>query len=102
MLFDLTLARCPKCDFGVTEQNRKQIFTQDIAHQRQTLAQASAEFYSVLETARNNNFGYVRLIVGGGRIKQEIGALLETEKWRGNIQSFELERPNTGAYLVKL
>ena len=102
MRFDSALSHCPKCDYGITEQNRRDTYTRDVAHNRQTVAEASAELYSVLDTAKREQFGYVRLVVGGGRIKEEIGHLLETEQWRGTIRSFELDHPNTGAYLVKL
>lgn len=102
MGFDPESGRCPKCDFGIYEQNRKLTYTRDIAHSRQTVEQATHQFYVAMEIARQQEYGNLRLIVGGGLIKAEVGQLLETEKWRGNIQRFELERPNTGAYLIKL
>lgn len=102
MEFTPESANCPKCDYGVYEQNKSETYTADIAHNRQTVDQATREFYATLETAKQQNYGALRLIVGGGLIKEEIGRLLETEKWRGTVQRFELQHPNTGAYFVKL
>ena len=102
MQFDLSLTRCPKCDYGITEQNSNETCTKDIAHNRQSLTQATEQFYSVLQSAKRDNYRYLRLIVGGGRIKEEVGHLLETEQWRGTIKNFKLETPNNGAYLVTL
>lgn len=102
MGFPIDLASCPKCDYGIFEQNRGKTFSRDIAHNHQTIEQATREFYSALDRARSESYGQLRLIVGGGLIKEEVGQLLETEKWRGNIQRYELEHPNTGAYLIRL
>jgi len=102
MDFEPECGTCPKCDFGVYDQNKALTYTRDIAHDRQTVDQAITQFYATLNAARKENYGSVRLIVGGGKIKEEIGALLETEKWSGGIQRFELEQPNTGAYFIKL
>ena len=95
-------SQCPKCDYGAFDQNRAAILTEDIAHSRQTVAQASTQFYQLLDKAKRENYGKLRLIVGGGKIKQEIGDLLDSEIWRGNIKRYQLDNPNTGAYLVKL
>ena len=102
MDFEPECEACPKCDFGVYDQNKTLTYTRDIAHDHQTVDRAITEFYAVLNSARKEQYGYVRLIVGGGKIKEEIGALLETEKWRESIQRFELEQPNSGAYRIKL
>lgn len=102
MDFEPELGACPKCDFGIYEQNKDLTYTRDIAHDRQTVDQAITQFYAALNDARKGSYGSARLIVGSGKIKEEIGSLLETEKWRGSIQKFELEHPNTGAYRIKL
>lgn len=102
MDFEPEYENCPKCDFGIYDQNKLLTLTRDIAHNRQTVDQAITEFYATLNSARKESYGCIRLIVGGGKIKEEIGELLETEKWRGGIQRFELENPNTGVYVVKL
>ena len=96
MDFEPESETCPKCDFGIHDQNRLLTLTRDIAHDHQTVDQATSQFYATLNTARKESYGYARLIVGGGKIKEEIGDLLETEKWRGSIKRFELEQPNTG------
>lgn len=93
---------CPKCDFGRYEQNKGKQTTVDVAHNLQTVDQATQQFYSALADAKRQNYSTLRVIVGGGLINREIGRVLETELWKKQIRSFEKEPYNQGAYLVRL
>lgn len=102
MSYETNLRDCPKCDFGRHEQNQRATFTQDIAHNRQTLQVAENEFYDALESAKRQGYGHLRLIVGGGKIKVETQKLLDAAIWQGRILGYETEHKNNGAFLVKL
>ena len=93
---------CPKCDFGRYQQNSDQCISVDIAHNQQTVAQATQAFYEALAQAKRENYGELRLIVGGGLINKRVGQLLEAERHKKQINQFDHEAFNKGAYLVKL
>lgn len=102
MTYEADLDNCPKCDFGKYEQNLTNTLTRDIAHNRQTVRLAEQEFYRAIEDAKQQGYGRLRLIVGGGIIREETQNLLDTAVWQKNITGFEIEHPNKGAFLVRL
>lgn len=102
MVFSITDARCPKCDTRPFQENRKATLTIDIAHQGQRLHEALEEFEEALELAREQGFGFLRLIVGSGKINRELAKDLDTAMWRGLIRDYRHEDPNKGAYLVRM
>jgi len=75
MYIDESLSECPKCDAGVYAHNHAETITVDIAHNRQSVAQASTQFYDALESATLQQFGKLRIIVGSGLIKNDIGPI---------------------------
>jgi len=101
MQFSENQPNCPKCDYGRYDQNQNQRLTKDIAHNMQTVHQATQECYDALAKAKREKYGELRLVVGGGLINQEIGRVLEAEKWKNQLKSFEYEKFNNGAYLIR-
>lgn len=102
MIFDIGLGRCPKCDAHPYSENRRCTLTVDIAHQGQRLDEALEEFEEALEMARDQGYGYLRLIVGSGKINRELAKDLDTAMWRGLIRDYQHENSNKGAYLVRM
>ncbi|MFX4227606.1 MAG: hypothetical protein ACFHHU_06900 [Porticoccaceae bacterium] len=102
MSYDASETHCPKCDFGRFEQNRGQLFSVDIAHNRQTVEVAIQQLYSALVQAGREQYSELEVIVGGGLINREIAVILEAEVWKGSIRSFRQEPLNRGAYILKL
>jgi len=94
--------RCPKCDFGRFEQNRGAMTSVDIAHNLQTVDQATQEFYSALAQAKRDCYSELEIIVGGGLINQEISKILDAEVWKNSIKKYWQEPHNRGAYILKL
>ena len=102
MIYNLGSGRCPKCDTQPFSENRRATLTVDIAHQGQRVHEALEEFAEALEMAREQGYGYLRLIVGSGKINQELALDLDTAIWRGLIKDYQYEDPNQGVYLVRL
>lgn len=102
MVFSISAGHCPKCDTRPFSENRKATLTIDIAHQGQRLHEALEEFEEALQLAREQGYGYLRLIVGSGKINQELAKDLDTAVWRGLIKDYQHETPNKGAYLVRM
>lgn len=102
MTFNISAGRCPKCDTRPFSENRKATLTLDIAHQGQRLHEALEEFEEALELAREQGYGYLRLIVGSGKINRELAKDLDTAMWRGLIKDYRHEDPNKGAYLIRM
>jgi hypothetical protein len=93
---------CLKCDEDLLSQSDGSILTRDIAHQQETLHQASVKMIEVLQQAWEGYARGVRLIVGGGRIRDEVLRQCEYFLDQGYIDSYAEERSNAGAFLVYL
>jgi hypothetical protein len=93
---------CPKCDEHRYAQNRKKTLSIDIAHDMQTLIQAEQQFDAAIRQAREEQYGKLKLIVGRGRIRQEIRRSLDTAQWQNRIRSYKPEDNNDGAYILLL
>lgn len=102
MQFPDTNRNCPKCDYGRYDQNHSKRLSADIAHNLQTVNQATQQFYDLLAQAKREKYGELRIVVGGGLINKEIGRLLEAEQWKNQFKSFDYDKGNNGAYLIKL
>jgi hypothetical protein len=102
MVYSISAGRCPKCDARPFSENRRATLTIDIAHGGQRVHEALVEFQEALEMAQEQGYGYLRLIVGSGRINQELARDLEAAIWRGQIKNYQYEDPNKGAYLVRM
>lgn len=94
--------RCPKCDDLLAQQSTGEIVTRDIAHQRETVAQALAKFKQLLVEADTRRAAGLRLVVGSGLIRDAVMAELATLQYRGEICEFDQEGANRGAIRVIL
>lgn len=104
--FDLDAAppklRCPKCDDELYRQHDGRFLTRDIAHSRETVARAMEKLdAALLEGWRGYSRG-VRLIVGGGLIRDEVLGQLRYYRDRGTVRDYREDTPNRGAIVVVL
>lgn len=102
MGFSASQRQCPKCDYGRFDQNRSETLSVDIAHNRQTINQATEQFYRALAQAKQENYQQLRVVVGGALINREIASILEGEHWRKQFRSFAQEPGNPGAFIIRL
>jgi len=102
MHFSLPETQCPKCDYRIFDHNETRTFSVDIAHNLQTIDQATQQFYDALAKAKREKYRELRVVVGGNLINKEIGSVLEAELWKQQIRSYDYESGNRGAFLVRL
>ena len=93
---------CPKCDDALFLQSDGSTLTRDIAHQGETLDRAVEKLDVTLQSAWAGYARAVRLIVGGGRIRDEILGQLRHYQDRGYIRDFATDSRNPGAITVVL
>lgn len=93
---------CPKCDEHRYAKNHKQTLSIDIAHGRRTLAQAEQQLDQAIENAIAEQFGYLKIIVGRGLIREEIHRSLDAAQWQGQIREYQPEKNNLGAYIIQM
>ena len=94
--------KCLKCDEELLTQSDGSIVTRDIAHQQETLQQALNKMDDVLQQAWEGYERGVRLIVGGGRIREEVLSQCQYYLDQDYIESYSAEPSNYGAILVCL
>ena len=93
---------CPKCDEHRYAKNRTKTLVVDIAHNRQRLEQAEFQLDKAIDQAIAENFGALKVIVGGGIIRQEIPKSLDAALWQKRIGDYQPEDKNAGAYIIQL
>ena len=93
---------CDKCDADLMSQSDGSVFTRDIAHHGETLHDATVKMDAVLQQVWESYARGVRLIVGGGRIREEVLSQCRYYRDQGYIASYSLDDPNRGAILVYL
>lgn len=93
---------CCKCDSSLFEQSDGSTLTRDIAHQHETVMQAMLKLDQTLDEAWQGYYQSLRLIVGGGRIREEVLGQLAYYQQEGNLYAFSDEAPNRGAVLIHL
>ena len=98
----LSQPECPKCDALLSAQTDGSVLHIDVAHQGETVAVALSRLKSALEEASRTPAGALRVVVGGGRIREEVGAYLAYLRHAGEIVACEQERGNRGAFVVTL
>lgn len=91
---------CIKCDSPLFEQGEGTVLRADIAHQRETVEQALTKLEDTLERCWQGSESRVRLIVGGGRIRDAVLGQLWYLHSRGLILDYREEDSNPGAVLV--
>ena len=104
--FDLDQApprlRCAKCDENLYLQHDGRFLTRDIAHGRETVARALEKLEELLLDGWRGYYRGVRIIVGGGLIRDEVLGQLRYYRERGNVRVFREDSPNRGAIVVTL
>jgi len=102
MRVDDSVRHCPKCDNDLSLQHDGSTITVDIAHQGERVHEALQKVQAEIDRASKGTAQRLRLIVGSGRIREEVLLELGTLKFRGDIRDFESESANPGAVLVRL
>lgn len=93
---------CPKCDANLDQQTDGSVRSIDIAHQGETQRQALGKLQAEIEDISTNPAQFLRLIVGSGVIREAALAELAFYHRRQQIVSFEPDRNNPGAIMVRL
>ena len=93
---------CPKCDNDLEQQTDGSTVTVDIAHHGERVHEAIQKMDRTIETSRSSSAQFLRLVVGGGAIRDEVSmALIATER-RGDIKSFQQDDRNPGVIMIRL
>lgn len=104
--FDLDQApprlKCSKCDADLYGQHDGRFLTRDIAHGRETVARAIEKLDELLLDGWRGYYRGVRVIVGGGLIRDEVLGQLRYYRERGTVRAYGEDSPNRGAIVVTL
>ena len=93
---------CPKCDAVLGKQTDGSIRTIDIAHRQETVDDAAEKLRMAINQHRKGTTQSLRVVVGGGIIRKKIVPTLNQMRARGVIKSYQFEKGNSGAYMVRL
>ena len=96
------IEHCAKCDALLSAQTDGSVLHIDIAHHGETVAVAMQRFKKALAEASASPAKALRVVVGGGLIKEEIMNQLSYLLHSGAIVDFDLEQGNRGAFMVLL
>jgi hypothetical protein len=102
MAVDDSCSHCPKCDNALDCQHDGSTISVDIAHQGERVHEALEKMQHEIQQARRGVAKRLRLIVGSGRIRDEVMLSLRDLEFRGDIRDFEPEPFNAGSVLVTL
>lgn len=102
MVVDASTLNCPKCDNSLSLQHDGSTVTVDIAHQGERVNEALQKMHTEIELARRGVAMQIRLVVGTGRIREEVLLVLRDLVFRGDVLDFKPEPDNIGAILVRL
>jgi hypothetical protein len=94
--------KCPKCDADLYKQHDGSSLARDIAHHRETTAQALTKLDEVLLDGWRGYSRSVRIIVGGGLIRESVLGQLRYYRERGIVRSYDEDGPNRGAIVAVL
>ena len=104
--FDLDQApprlNCSKCDENLYLQHDGRVLSRDIAHGRETVARALEKLDELLLDGWRGYYRGVRIVVGGGLIRDEVLGQLRYYRERGTVRAYREDRPNRGAIVVTL
>ena len=93
---------CPKCDQNMYQQSDGSCLTVDIAHGRETRAQALNKLDASLLEGWAGYCRDLRVIVGGGVIRDEVMGQLQFYRDTRRLLEYREESPNRGAIRVRL
>lgn len=92
---------CIKCDASLWELSDGSTVTVDIAHNRETVAEAVAKLNRALEDVwRRSYAANLRVVMGGGLIRDAVLAELHYRHHSGVVLGYQEE--NRGAVLVRI
>jgi len=104
--FDLEQApprlKCSKCDEDLYRQHDGRFLTRDIAHGRETVARALEKLDALLLDGWRGHWRGVRIVVGGGLIRDEVLGQLRFYRGRGIVRAYREDSPNRGAIVATL
>ena len=93
---------CPKCDARLVGQTDGSTVTIDIAHGKQRIHQAIEQLRSSVAIQQRNTTQFLRVIVGGDRIRKAALIELQSMQAHGLIEQFGQDDNNRGAMMVLL
>lgn len=93
---------CLKCDSDLYAQSDGSCLTCDIAHQHETIPLALQKLDAAIVAAWQANYQQLRLVVGGGSIRNEVLGQLRYYQASSYLLSYTEESPNRGAVLVRI
>ncbi len=93
---------CPKCDAVIAHQTDGSTDWVDIAHGGQTVKEALIELNRELVFSRSGLARYLGLIVGNGKIRDEVLSRLGDLQFRGEIHGITTKAENPGQIIVQL
>ncbi len=93
---------CPKCDSPLQRQTDGSTTTLDIAHGRQKINEAIEQLRSAIEKHQRRPTQFLRVIVGGDRIRQATLTELQAMQSQGTILQFGQDDRNRGALIIVL
>jgi len=102
MKVDSDIRYCPKCDNDLRSQTDGSTVTVDIAHHGEKVRDAERKLAGSIAEAQEGLAATLRIVVGGGLIREQVLSDLMTFEHRGEIRGFTIEGRNPGAILVSL
>ena len=93
---------CPKCDSQIALQTDGSTTTIDIAHGKQRVNEAMEQLRSTIEKHQQGTTQFLRVIVGGDRIRLAAMNELRGMQSRGAIVQYGHDDRNRGALIVVL
>ena len=93
---------CPKCDSQIAGQTDGSTVTIDIAHSKQRIHEALEQLRAAVSMHERMSTQFLRVIVGGDRIRRAAMHELQQLRSRGLILQFGHEDKNRGAVIVVL
>ena len=93
---------CPKCDSQLVLQTDGSTTTLDIAHSKQRISEAIEQLRSAVTQQQRSTTQFLRVIVGGDRIRHAALNELQVMQSQGTILQFGQDDRNRGALIIVL
>ena len=93
---------CPKCDSQLVLQTDGSTTTLDIAHGKQRIHEAIEQLRSAVTQHQRGTTQFLRIIVGGDRIRHAALHELQAMQSQGTILQFGQDDRNRGALIIVL
>ncbi len=93
---------CRKCDENLYQQHDGSNLTGDIAHHHETVGRALQKLDALLLEGWDGYYQHLRLIVGGGLIREQVLGQLHFYQRQHRLSAFREDSPNKGAIVVRL